>query len=102
MVNLSYVYIILIFVSGISLASATQYFSERILTTDTAPQLVINGTKTNGGGAVIALWGDGSTTPNKYIRTTNGEMDILNNNYQIITKIKDNGNMYTTSVVQAN
>jgi hypothetical protein len=59
--------------------------------------LTINAAGDTSYGAVIALMGDGATTPNKYIRSHGGVFGIVNNAYTTqLLALDDSGNLTVT------
>lgn len=54
-------------------------------------------------GANIALLGNGGTTPNKYIRATNGAFEIMSSAYTVaIARLTDSGNFTIPGTLAAN
>lgn len=71
------------------------------LTVTFDPGLQINNTS-GSDGAVIMLLGNGSTTPSKRIRVTNGVLQVVNDaNTVVITSIDDSGNLTARGNISA-
>ena len=69
-------------------------------TSDSISTIAINDTGTNG--ANLALYGNGTVTPNKYIRANGGSFQILNNAYSAsIFSVADTGNITATGNIAA-
>jgi hypothetical protein len=59
-----------------------------------AQTMTLNVQDTGGNGANIKLSGNGSTTPNKFIRATNGQLQFVNHAYSsVIASLDDSGNL---------
>jgi hypothetical protein len=74
--------------------------SASFVTTNSSATLSITDTGTSGVG--IAMYGNGSTNPNKYIRTYNGSLEIVNSAYTAaILTVDNSGNLTAAGNVTA-
>jgi hypothetical protein len=90
--------------SGVSTFGSTGRFASSVTATDpnTATQGGLNILGTTANGAGVALNGNGTTTPNKYIRAVNGTFDILNSAYnRELIQITDAGNTTVNGTLTA-
>lgn len=87
---------------GAPLASPT--FTGTVSITNTSGNsLIVNGSGNSSSGAQFFLQGNGATTPNKYLRAFNGQLQCVNSaNSVVICTLDDSGNLTLAGGITAN
>jgi hypothetical protein len=86
--------------SALATSSDLTWSSSGLTATTSAGTATLKAVDTGGNGANLALFGNGATTPNKYIRAQNGNLQVINSAYSaVLLNIADSG--LTTFVAPA-